>query len=225
MVMLEGPAVAALQGTFVENWLEATGEVIAGTDYYPVLSHTGGVAAMVVNSPAGAGRSTRARILFQTLMASAKTKIYVNTPYFLPDDSAREELARAARRGVDVRVITPGKQSDHTLTRSSSRRLYGEMLQAGVKIYEYKPAMIHVKSLLVDDTWSVLGSTNIDNRSFELNDEVNLAAFDGEMTGRLTQDFLNDLQNSDEVTYQSWSKRPLTERVTELFGRIIERQQ
>jgi cardiolipin synthase len=225
MVMIEGPAVAGLQGTFLENWLEATGEVIAGTDYYPVLPDSGSVAAMVVNSPAGAGRSTRARILFQTVMASAKTKIYLNTPYFLPDDSARAELAKAARRGVDVRVITPGRQSDHTLTRSSSRRLYGEMLEAGVKIYEYQPAMIHVKGLLVDDTWSVLGSTNMDNRSFELNDEVNVAAFDGEMTARLTQDFMKDLEQSDEVTYEEWKSRPLWERFTEEFGRIIERQQ
>jgi cardiolipin synthase len=225
MAMIEGPAVAAVQGTFVENWLEATGEVIVGTDYYPILPPTGNVAAMVVNSSAGAGRSTRARILFQTLIASAKARLYVNTPYFLPDISARAELAKAAQRGVDVRIITPGKHIDHSLTRSSSRRLYGEMLQAGVKIYEYRPGMLHVKSLLVDDTWSVLGSTNIDNRSFELNDEINLASYDGDMTARLNQDFLNDLRESDEVTYQQWQDRPWTERLTELFGRLIERQQ
>jgi cardiolipin synthase len=225
MVFVEGPVVTALQGSFVENWLESSGEVITGTDYFPILQGEGSSAAMVVNSSASKGRSTRARMLFQTLIASAKSSIYMNTPYFLPDDDARNEIIKAAKRGVSVKIITPGKESDHFVTRSSSRRLYGDLLSNGVQIYEYQPSMIHVKALIVDRKWSVVGSTNIDNRSFELNDELNLAAFDGMMAQRLTQDFMQDLQSSKLVTYEDWKRRPLRERFTEFVGGIFERQQ
>lgn len=225
MVLLDGPAVSAVQGTFVENWLEASGEVITGTDYFPILQGEGRSPAMVINSSASAGGSTRARILFQTLLASAKSTIYMNSPYFLPDKDFRDELLRAVKRGVVVKIITPGVRSDHTVTRSSSRRLYGDLLKGGVHILEYQPGMIHAKILIVDGQWSVVGSTNLDNRSFEINDEVNLAAFDGEMCRRLTEDFMNDLQSSHAVTYDEWKKRPLTERLTESFGSLIQRQQ
>ncbi len=128
-------------------------------------------------------------------------------------------------RGVDVRVIAPGKHSDHLLTRRSSRRLYGELLEAGVNIYEYAPAMIHAKIMIVDEVWSVVGSTNFDNRSFGLNDEVNLAAFDAALAGRLAQDFTRDQAASRQISFEEWKRRPLSERVYEWFGKIIERQQ
>ncbi len=226
MVFIEGPAVSALQGTFVENWLEASGEVISDPGFFPMVpASEGGSPAMVVNSSASAGGSTRARILFQTLLASAKTTAYISTPYFLPDDDARDVLIKAVKRGVTVKIITPGDQIDHTVTRSSSRRLYGELLENGVEIYEYQPTMIHAKVFVVDGKWSVVGSTNMDNRSFELNDEVNLAAFDGEMARRLTEDFMDDLKHSRRVTYDEWKKRPWRERVTEELSWLVERQQ
>jgi cardiolipin synthase len=149
----------------------------------------------------------------------------MSSPYFLPDSDARDELIRAVKRGVSVKIITPGKRSDHAVTRSSSRRLYGDLLQNGIQMYEYQPTMIHAKILIVDGKWSVVGSTNMDNRSFQLNDEVNLAAFDGEMSRRLTEDFMNDLQSSRSITYDEWKRRPVLERVTESFGAIIQRQQ
>ncbi len=225
MVFIEGPAVGALQGTFVENWLEASGEVISDPGFFPIIEGQGDSPAMVVNSSASAGGSTRARVLFQTLLASAKSTIYMSTPYFLPDGDARDELVRAVKRGVQVKIITPGKKSDHAVTRSSSRRLYGDLLQNGVEIYEYQPTMIHAKILIVDGKWSVVGSTNMDNRSFELNDEVNLAAFDGAMSEQLTADFMNDLKSSRRITYEEWKNRPFWERFTEAFGWLIERQQ
>lgn len=229
MVFVEGPAVSALQGTFVENWLEASGEVISDPVFFPTpppgTADDGGSPAMVVNSSASAGGSTRARILFQTLLASARSTIYISTPYFLPDDDARDVLIKAIKRGVTVKIITPGKQIDHEITRSSSRRLYGELLEHGVEIYEYQPTMIHAKVLVVDDKWSVVGSTNMDNRSFELNDEVNLAAFDGEMAKRLTEDFMDDLKSSRRVTFEEWKNRPWRERLTEQLSWLVERQQ
>jgi cardiolipin synthase len=183
-------------------------------------------AVLVVNSTPSGGGSTRARILFQLLIASAQKSIFITTPYFLPDASLSDELACAAReRGVDVRVIVPGKHTDHQLTRSSSRRAYGKLLKAGALIYEYEPAMIHAKILLVDGIWSVVGSTNFDNRSFGLNDEVNLAAFDEAFTLRLQEDFVADMAVSRPMSYQQWQSRSVFERAPELLGWVLERQQ
>jgi cardiolipin synthase len=165
-------------------------------------------------------------MLFQTLVASARKSIYITTPYFLPDKSAREEVVRAIKeRGVEVKIVTPGKHSDHLLTRTSSRRLYGDLLKAGAQIYEYKPAMIHAKVMIVDGIWSVVGSTNFDNRSFGLNDEVNLAGFDQGLAMRLQEDFARDMAESHAVTYDEWRRRSIFERAHEWLGWVLERQQ
>jgi cardiolipin synthase len=123
----------------------------------------------------------------------------------------RRALGRAARRGVRVRVIVPGHFSDQRLVRLASRRMYRELLSAGVRIHEYRPSMTHVKALMVDDTWAVVGTTNVDNRSFEHNDEVNVAFREANVTTRLRGDFEADLAASDEVTIESWCSRPLLE--------------
>jgi cardiolipin synthase len=226
MFRVEGSVVRDLQATFVENWVEASGEIMAGGDYFPETRSPGSARAMVVCSSPTTGLSTRARILFQTLIACARRSIAITTPYFVPDRSVREELVRAIHdRGVEVRILTPGRHTDQLLTRRSSRRLYGELLAAGASIHEYRPAMIHVKALVVDGLWSVVGSTNFDNRSFGLNDEVNLAACDAALAGRLLEDFARDLADSRAVSYGDWRRRPLTERSQELVGWLLERQQ
>src|SRR5206468_1768502 len=122
-----------------------------------------------------AGRSSEARELIQTLAAKAAHSIHITNPYFLPDKNLRAQLAGAVRRGVDVTILVPGKKNDHLLTRRSSRALYGDLLRAGARIFEYGPSMIHAKITLVDGLWAVAGSTNFDSRSFSLNDEVNIA--------------------------------------------------
>jgi cardiolipin synthase len=226
MVRVEGNVVMALQATFCENWVESSGEILTGKGYFPFCDSAGNSSALVVNSSPTVGRSTRARTLFQTLIASAQKRIHITTPYFLPDRSARDELVRAMRdRGVAVKVIVPGKHSDHLLTRRSSRRLYGQLLKAGAKIYEYKPSMIHTKCMIVDDLWSVVGSTNFDHRSFGLNDEVNLAVFDEKLAARLEEDFGRDVAQSKPVKYRTWRQRSIVERVHEAFGWLLERQQ
>lgn len=226
MVRVEGDAVSGLQATFAENWLEAHGEILMGDEYFPFPPGTGVTTGLVVSSSPTSGRSTQARVLFQTLLASAKHKILMTTPYFLPDEGIRGELERAIKeRGVRVDIVVPGMKSDHIVTRSSSRRLYGELLLAGARIYEYQPTMIHCKSLVVDGQWAVVGSTNMDPRSFGLNDEVNLAVLDNGMANRIEQDFWQDVSKSHEINYEEWKKRPVYERVTEWFGALIERQQ
>jgi cardiolipin synthase len=134
-------------------------------------------------------------------------------------------MIKALQRGVSVRVITPGDHADHLLTRRSSRSRYGDLLRAGIRIVEYQPAMIHAKVLLIDGIWSVVGSTNFDNRSFGINDEVNLAVRDPGLAARLEEDFARDWAQSKPVTLEEWERRPVTERVVELLGKVIERQQ
>ena len=226
MVRVVGDAVPHLQATFAENWLEACGEVLTGPEYYPMCDEPNESSVLVINSTPSAGGATRARMLFQLLVAAAQKHIHITTPYFLPDSSLSDELARAvSERGVEIKIVVPGKHSDHMLTRSSSRLAYGKLLRAGARIFEYAPAMIHAKILLVDGLWSVVGSTNFDNRSFGLNDEVNLAAFDEAFTRRLEEDFVRDLADSSEISYEQWRRRPIFERAPELLGWVLERQQ
>jgi cardiolipin synthase len=227
MVRVEGAAVANLQATFAENWLEACGEVLTGADYFPsALQCPSTGAALVVDSTPSAGGSTRARLLFQMLLSSARKSIHITTPYFLPDSSMINELVRAVReRGVEITLLVPGQKIDHLLTRSSSRLEYGKLLAVGARIFEYQPAMIHAKILLIDGLWGVVGSTNFDNRSFGLNDEVNLAMREPGFVERLEFDFVNDLSQSKRVTYEEWRHRPVLERAPELLGWVLARQQ
>ena len=234
MVRLEGKAVAGLQATFAENWLESSGEILWGEEYFPSSSHERKSTStkrdfpveMVVSSSPSLGRSTRARILFQTLLASAQESICLTTPYFLPDRSARAEMLRAMReRGVQIRILTPGKRSDQLLTRRSSRRLYGALLEGGAQIFEYQPAMMHAKTLIVDNLWSVVGSTNFDHRSFGLNDELNLVCCNEKLAERLTEDFERDLKHSRLIGYSEWKGRSVIEKAHEYLGWVLERQQ
>ncbi len=226
MVRVQGEAVPNLQATFAENWLAACGELLTGDAYFPEISCPNKTAAMVINSTPTVGGSTRARVLFQLLLASAKRSISITTPYFLPDKSLMRELCRAIEdRGVNVRILVPGRKSDHLLTRSTSRAGYGPLLKAGAEVYEYLPAMIHAKVLCVDGLWAVVGSTNFDNRSFGINDEVNLAVCDSAFAERLERDMSSDLEQSRRISLDEWRKRPVTERAPELVGWIFERQQ
>jgi cardiolipin synthase len=159
------------------------------------------------------------------MFAAARKSIFINTPYFLPDRSMRAALADAKKRGVDVKIVVPGKHADHTLTRSSGRSAYGDLLQAGVDIYEYEPTMIHAKIAIIDGVWSIVGSTNLDYRSFGINDEVNLAVFNSEVATTLTHAFEDDVAHSRHITLDEWKKRGLIERGLEDIGWIFERQQ
>jgi len=231
MIRIEGELVGGLQTTFVENWLEASGELLSGIEHFPfcragqAASVAGSVTGMVVSSTPSAGRATRARILFQLLVASARESIEICSPYFVPDSSMRQELVRAARRGVIVRVIVPGRYNDHPSVRWASRRLCGELLRNGVEIHEYQPAMTHAKICVVDQVWSIVGSTNFDNRSFGLNDEINVAIIDRDVAARIREDFTRDLERSHRVSLHEWAGRSVAERLLGSVSSMFARQQ
>jgi cardiolipin synthase len=224
MARVEGPIVAALQGVAAENWLECCGEILTGPDYFPDLQPCGDTTAFVVKS-SPADRATASRVSFQLLIEGADQTVRIATPYFLPDRAFRRALITMARRGVKISVIVPGRHTDQRWVRMVSRRMWGALLEAGIRIFEYQPAMMHAKILIVDDIWTVLGTTNIDNRSFEHNDEVNLAMRDPALAARLLQDYERDVSACTEVTLERWQRRPMWEKIAGPFVWILERQQ
>ena len=224
MARIEGPIVNAIQGIAAENWLECCGEILTSEEVYKELPPAGSSGALVVKS-SPADRATASRILFQTLIESAQRSVRINTPYFLPDKAFRRALKRVLARGVPITVIVPGPITDQQFLRLASRRSYGTLLKAGIRIAEYQPGMIHSKVLVVDDLWSVIGSTNLDNRSFEHNDEMNVVVRDETVAARLIRDFDADLRRSRDVTLGEWRKRPVLEKLVGTFAWLLERQQ
>jgi cardiolipin synthase len=224
MARVEGPVVSALQGVTAENWLECCGEILSGPDYFPDLQPCGDTTAFSVKS-SPSDRATTSRVTFQLLMEGADRTVRVSTPYFLPDRSLRRALVSIAERGVQVTVIVPGRVTDQRWVRLASRRMWGQLLRAGIRIFEYQPSMMHAKVLIVDDLWTVLGTTNIDNRSFEHNDEDNIAMRDPAVAARLLQDYERDLAGSREISLALWQRRPVWEKLVGPFVWILERQQ
>jgi cardiolipin synthase len=224
MARFEGPIVAALQGVAAENWLECCGEVLTGPEYFPNLDPVGDTTAFVIRS-SPSDRATASRVTFQLLMEGADQEVRISTPYFLPDRALRRALKDISQRGVAVSVIVPGRNTDQRWVRLASRRMWGELLQAGVRIHEYRATMTHAKVLVIDGLWAVLGTTNIDNRSFEHNDEINVGLRDAAVAARLLEDYERDLQASREITLDDWQRRPLWEKIVGPFVWILERQQ
>ena len=226
MLRVRGGLVAGLQTAFAENWLESTDQILANAEVFPdVVSADAGPSGLVVLGTPSPARSSSARVLFQVVIAGARETIDINSPYFLPDTCARRELIAAAGRGVRIRVITPGRANNHLSARLASRRRYGELLRAGIEIHEYQPGMIHAKILVMDGLCSIVGSTNFDNRSFGLNDEINLAVVDRDLAARLGVDFERDRASSHRVSLAEWSRRSLGERALALLGLLLERQE
>jgi cardiolipin synthase A/B len=224
MAKFEGPIVSALQGIAAENWLECCGEILTGPEYFPNLDRAGETTAFVIRS-SPSDRATASRVAFQLLLEGADRHVRIQTPYFLPDRSLRRALTEIARRGVAISVILPGRHTDQRWVRLASRRMWGELLRAGIRIHEYHATMTHAKVMIVDGLWVVLGTTNIDNRSFEHNDELNVALRDEQVAARLDQDYDRDLRDSREITLDAWSRRPWWEKIVGRFVWILERQQ
>ena len=196
MVRVEGPLVASCQTVFAENWLECRGDIRAGDEWFPPLEPRGTTDALVVkNSLSFAG----SRALFQALIECASREIRLTTPYFVPDPSLVSALIDRARSGVAVTILLPGRRIDHPWVRLSSRRLFRPLLDAGVRLFEYQPSMIHQKIMIVDQLWSVVGTTNLDMMSFEYLDEINIGVRDEAFARDAQAQHDADLARSVEV--------------------------
>ena len=219
---IQGPVVRFLQAAFAESWLETTGIAVGGDGYFPRLEPAGSITAQIVKS-SPTGGSFQNYMLFLLSINSAKESVLITNPYFIPDDVMTEALVKAAGRGVRVLVLLPG-ESDSELTYTASRSHYGPLLLGGVKIYEYKASLMHAKTIVVDGVWSTIGSTNFDNRSFALNQEINLTVYDRAIARRLEEIFHDDLKYSEPISYEQWQARGLFERLIEVFSFPIKEQ-
>jgi cardiolipin synthase len=216
-VRAEGPVVEHLQAAFVENWLEATGMVLGGEAYFPrPIEPRGQVHAQVArSSPAGGSVAMYTTLLLA--LSSARHSVLVTNPYFVLDDTMRDAVMRTVRRGVRVVVLVPAT-IDHNLVRQASRAQFGKLLRAGVEIYEYTPALLHAKTMVIDGVWATIGSTNLDNISFAVNDELNLIVYDRGTARQLERIFFDDVQVSRRVTYEAWKDRGLRARLLEVLA-------
>jgi cardiolipin synthase len=194
---ITGPVVAQLQATFATSWLKTRGEMLHGTNYFPPLANTGPYLAQAIRSGA---HNENLDLMYLLAIASAQRTLRIENAYFLPNDLMRKELTEAAKRGVNVEVLLPGKKIDQKLVRLASRRYWPELIYAGVRIFEYQPTMVHVKLMIVDDIFVSIGSGNFDNRSIRLNDEANLDVLDRNFAAQQTRLFEADKRRSHEVT-------------------------
>jgi cardiolipin synthase A/B len=228
MVEVRGCLADNLQSAFTQLWTNVTGEVLMGEDFYPAArDHSARGEGLsrhvhVVSSPAQASHPLR--IFFWISLACARERICLASPYFAPDRSMRRVLAERARAGVDVRMLLPGAKMDAPVVRWAAHSYYGRLLRAGVRIYEYQPTMMHVKSLVVDGRWSVVGSANMDIRSKELNQESVIGILDEGFGGQVERTFLADLRDSREITLEEWKSRGPLFHLRARFFTMFEEQ-
>lgn len=224
---VEGPVVAQFQMAFLDNWIQATGDVPYGDDYFPPLAPAGGAdgnmqAQMFTSSPGGGSESMQ--LMYLVALASATRSVRLSMSYFVPDDVAMDTMIAAIRRGVRVQIIMPGPHMDVEVVRHASRASWGRLLEAGAEIYEFQPAMYHCKVMIVDERFVSVGSTNFDNRSFAVNDEANLNVLDAAFARRQVEIFEADLAQSRRISYDEWRSRPWRERLVEQAAALLGSQ-
>lgn len=210
-----GPAVRALEASFYENWLEAGGLSAPALDPEQPPLNTGAKSIVVWSNPTGG--ASNVKLLYLLSIAGARKTIDIQSPYFILDESTRWSLNEARKRGVRIRVLTDGEITDAKPVKDASREGYQQLLDVGIEIYEYQPTMMHVKAMMVDGIWNVFGSANFDNRSFELNDELTVAAQDADLAAALTKDFEADMLRSQQLDVATWRNRSLWQKARELF--------
>ena len=210
---IEGPLVARLQGAFQEHWVKTFGEGLSGAGQFPALDAAGKLKAQIILSRSF---SVAPLPLAEAVAFTAAThRIWITNAYCTPTDDQVEQLVKAVARHVDVRLLLPGPNDDQPLTKSAGRAAYGKLLEGGVKIFEYQPTMIHQKAMVVDGLFSIIGSSNLDARSSEINEELDVVAYDEEFGRRMEAGFEEDLKQAREYTLEQFRKRTAWERTTE----------
>jgi cardiolipin synthase A/B len=222
-VRVEGPVVQALQSVFMENWIEESECVPSGEGCFPELEERGESEAHVVSSASGEALSSVA-LLYTTAIASARREIIIQNPYFAPDDGVCELLGMMVKRGVQVHLMIPGVKTDSQFVRRAGCHLYSDLLEAGVRLYEFEPTLLHQKIVIVDAIWSHVGSTNFDSRSLALNEEVGIGIRDAKVAALLKEAFQKDLKRSKEIVFEDWKRRPWRARAFDWFAYQVHDQ-
>lgn len=223
-VRFEGPAVMQLQAAFATAWAEATGELIAGSKFFPADGFVarGSVHAGLLHAQPTTGSTPAERFIALTIAGSRKT-LYITNSYFVPDDDLRRLLKAAARRGVDVRILTANEKTDIKTTWYAGRYRYEELLSAGVRVYEYQPTMMHSKTIIADGVWGTIGSMNFDNRSMAFNNESNLVFLDATLGQEMDATFMADLAHAKEISLVEFRRRGRWERLLEGGAALLSR--
>lgn len=221
-VRLRGPVVHAVQSAFSENWVDATGELFVGDDVFPLLESAGDVAAHVARvKPEGAAPGVK--ILHLLMLCLARRRLWIQNPYFLPDPDAIRAMCRAVERGVDVRVMVPSAEaSDFPVVQHAAHHNFEALLAGGVRIFEYPKCLLHQKVMTIDGVWCAVGSSNFDDRSFEINDEITVGLRSAALATQLETIFERDAVDCTELKLDSWRQRgllhKLKDRVLYLFN-------
>jgi cardiolipin synthase A/B len=220
----EGPVVMQLQAAFMAAWAEVTGELLTGDVFFPraAFDSIGPTTAALLYATPSLGSTDAERFLALSVSSARKT-LYVTNSYFVPDDDFRRMLTDAAKRGVDVRILTAGDQTDIKTTTWAARARYEELLRGGVRIYEYQPVMVHAKTFVIDGLWSTIGTLNFDNRSLALNVESNLVVLDATIGNAMTSMYLSDLDHALEIKLDTFVRRSWTERMLEKGANLLSR--
>jgi cardiolipin synthase len=216
MVRIEGPVARLMEGAFNENFIESMRPVTPMVDPPHLVPPTAQDAAMVLRSSPTGGSNDMKR-LYLLSIAAARHTLAICSPYFLIDESSDYALAQAARRGVKVRVLVEGDLTDAKPVKYAGRAYYDRLLAEGIEIYEYQTTMMHTKAMIIDGVWSIFGSANFDNRSLELNDEMNVAVRDPSLAARLLADFNQDLGRAKAITLEQWRRRSTLAKAREHF--------
>jgi len=220
---VEGPVVTQMQSAFMDNWVKSRGELLTGLDYFPALEPAGPHLAQILKSSPAEG-SSKVKLLYIISIVSAVKSIYISNAYFVPDSDTTRALEGAVRRGVDVRVIVPGEFTDVPIVRQASRWHYELLLRRGIRIFEYQPTMMHAKTMVVDGAWTTIGSSNFDDRSFRLNDEVNINVYNDALGAQMEAMFHADLARCEEVTLRKWFRRGWVEKLKEKAAGVFRPQ-
>src|SRR5688572_9414449 len=215
MVQAVGPIARLMEGGFYENFAEAAGEVTPELDDVEPASDEEGAAFVVRSSPSGGANDLKR--VYLLALASARRSVEITTPYFVTDESSRWALQDAVKRGVKIRLLVEGDITDAMPVKYASRRHYEQLMELGIEIYEYQPTMMHTKTFVVDGVWSMFGSANFDNRSLELNDELNVAVASADLAGRLLADFEQDLKASRRLDLETFRQRSMLMKAREIF--------
>ncbi|HEV8454472.1 MAG TPA: phospholipase D-like domain-containing protein [Gemmatimonadales bacterium] len=223
MTRVTGPLVSGIQSAFAGNWVYCTGEVIAGPRFFPRLDRGEGPCSLsVVSSPSDALQPIR--LLLWLSFINARRRLWICNSYFIPDRRLRVAVIERSRAGVDVRILVPGNHTDALPVQAAGRSYYEELLAAGIRIFEYQPAMMHAKTVVVDGAWSVVGSANLDERSMELNEENVLGIADRDFARAVEEGVVADLERSREIHLDEWRKRPIYKKVLERAAKALIEQ-